>query len=488
MRRWGVIIAVLAAAGCSALRDVFTRSPAAAARAAGQTLSVDRLADLASRVQGMPLDEANVSRIAQAYVDYLLFAMALARGDSLDDSTTVARAMWPALSQLRLRHYFEGLSRSIVPSAREVDSTYAAGDLRAFQHILITVPAGAAPTVVQRKHDEMDAVRRSLEAGGGVNFAAVARRRSEDPGSKAAGGYLDIGGRGRFVRPFEEAAWQLGPGQMSAVVRTSYGFHLIRRPPLAEIRDTFTAGVAGVMENRFDSSYLSNLVTQHDVRVAGDAAQTIRDILRDPSAAERGNKRLVTYRGGQFTVQDFMRWLVAIDPRYAAQLATANDSVVQLALDRLMERELALRQAESTHVQIPDSEWVAVRREYLGDLAILEGHLRVDSAEIRDTAPATQRAARLRKAVDDYFDRVFARQDEYQPVPGLLAQTLRDRSDWSIDAGGIRSASQRAAELRARADSARAPAPSATPGLRPAPGPPPVGAGADSARSARPRP
>jgi hypothetical protein len=489
MRRLGLVAAVLAAAGCSALRDAFSAHPQVAARAAGQTLSVERLAELAARVKGMPLEEPTLARLAEVYVDYALFAMAVARGRNLDDSATIALAMWPTLSQLRFDHFFEKISQTIDPTAQQVESTYAAGQLRAFQHILITVPSNAAPPIVQQKRDAIEAVQRTLKAKSGSDFAAVARRRSEDPGSRPSGGFLGVGEQGRFVQPFEDAAWHLAPGQMSDVVRTAYGFHIIRRPPLAEIQDTFKVSLARMLATQFDSTYLTDLVKQHDVRVAGDAPQTVRDALQDLSTAERSDKRLISYRGGRFTVKDFTRWLVAIDPRYVQQLATANDSVIRTALDRLIERELALQQAESTHVNVTGDEWEAIRSEYDSGLAILRERLQLGSVSLPDSAGSPRRAQVLMAAVDGYFDRVVGGQAEFHAVPRLLARVLREDEDWSVDAAGVRSATERAGALRARADSARPPnAGAPSPGLRPAPGPAPLGSVSDSARAAPPRP
>lgn len=485
MRRFGLIVAVLTVAGCRALRDAFTAHPTVAAEVGGQSLSVERLAELAARVKGMPLEEANLSRLADVYVDYLAFAVAVAHGQDLDDSATLARAMWPVLSQQRFNHYFETVSGAIEPTPAQIDSTYAAGDLRAFQHILVTVPPNASPPVVEQKHREIDAVKRQLESSGGVDFAAVARRRSEDGSSKPAGGYLDVGGRGRFLRPFEDAAWQLEPGQMSGVVRTSYGFHIIRRPRLAEIRDTFTVGVSEALLSRFDSTYLSDLAARQQVRIKEDAPQAVRNALQDRAVAARSNQALATYRGGRFAVKDFVRWLYAIDPRYVRVLETAKDSVIDGALRQLIERELALREADSAHVSLPDSEWTAIRLAYDSTLAMLRGQLQLDSAIGHDTAVSAQRRAEIAAAaVGGYFDRVVGGQAEFHAVPALLAQVLREQAGWSVDATGIRSATQRAVALRAAADSLRPPTASPGAGLRPAPGPAPVGPATDSGRPA----
>src|SRR5690606_709943 len=61
----------------------------------------------------------------------------------------------------------------------------------------------------------------------GADFAEVAQRVSDDPGSAAAGGDLGTFGRGQMVPEFEEAAFNLAIGEVSEPVRTSYGYHLI---------------------------------------------------------------------------------------------------------------------------------------------------------------------------------------------------------------------------------------------------------------------
>jgi len=63
---------------------------------------------------------------------------------------------------------------------------------------------------------------------GGADFAALATQYSEDPGSKDNGGELPAFGRGDMVPEFEAAAFSLKPGQVSDVVTTMYGFHIIK--------------------------------------------------------------------------------------------------------------------------------------------------------------------------------------------------------------------------------------------------------------------
>jgi parvulin-like peptidyl-prolyl isomerase len=65
-----------------------------------------------------------------------------------------------------------------------------------------------------------------IRAGG--EFAALARSHSDDPGSAQRGGDLGFFGRGRMVKPFEEAAFALEPGTISEPVRSRFGWHILK--------------------------------------------------------------------------------------------------------------------------------------------------------------------------------------------------------------------------------------------------------------------
>jgi peptidyl-prolyl cis-trans isomerase D len=98
-------------------------------------------------------------------------------------------------------------------------------------HILIkTPPAGPDGKVDQKAVDAAKAkaqdVLKQVKAGG--NFAELAKKYSEDPGSAKNGGSLGPIQRGRTVPEFEKVAFSLPKGQVSDLVQTTYGFHIIR--------------------------------------------------------------------------------------------------------------------------------------------------------------------------------------------------------------------------------------------------------------------
>ncbi len=74
--------------------------------------------------------------------------------------------------------------------------------------------------------ERMQKIEAELRAG--ADFAELARKYSEDPGSAKSGGDLGYVKRGEFVKRFEEAAFALREGQISKIVETEFGFHLIQ--------------------------------------------------------------------------------------------------------------------------------------------------------------------------------------------------------------------------------------------------------------------
>jgi len=92
-------------------------------------------------------------------------------------------------------------------------------------HILIKVDPKAEADEKAKARWEIEEVRKKLAKGG--DFAALAKEFSQCP-SKAQGGDLGFFERGQMVKPFEEAAFALKPGQTSGIVESEFGYHLIR--------------------------------------------------------------------------------------------------------------------------------------------------------------------------------------------------------------------------------------------------------------------
>lgn len=98
---------------------------------------------------------------------------------------------------------------------------------RRASHILISAPKDAPAAQRQAAKDKATKLLEDLRKHPDT-FADVARKNSQDPGSAEKGGDLGFMGRGALVKPFEDAMYALKDGQVSDVVETDYGYHIIK--------------------------------------------------------------------------------------------------------------------------------------------------------------------------------------------------------------------------------------------------------------------
>lgn len=118
-------------------------------------------------------------------------------------------------------------------------------------HILIAVDAKADQETADTARKELEAIQKKIQDG--ADFAELAKTSSSCP-SSAQGGDLGFFGRGQMVKPFEDVAFSLKPGEVSDIVTTQFGHHLVK---MTERREAGTVPFEEV-EQRI-SDYLSQL-------------------------------------------------------------------------------------------------------------------------------------------------------------------------------------------------------------------------------------
>src|SRR5690348_2292696 len=227
MKRAILALAVtgLAAVACDGFKEALTAHVDVAACAGTQELSVDRLATLLSQVPVPPNAEIGKT-IASTWVDYELMGQAAAHNDSLNDHEMVHEALWPLITRERINHWHDTVIAHMTLDTTNAEAKYDAGAVLAASHILFPVPRNATPAVKDSIRRQAESVRRQVTP---ANFAAMARKYSKDPGSAARGGSLGVFKHGYMVKEFEDGVLALKPGQISPLVETQFGYHIIER-------------------------------------------------------------------------------------------------------------------------------------------------------------------------------------------------------------------------------------------------------------------
>jgi peptidyl-prolyl cis-trans isomerase C len=144
-------------------------------------------------------------------------------------------------------------------------------------HILINVADTDSDVTREQKKAKIEDIRAQLVAGG--DMAALARENSDCP-SKDKGGDLGFFGRGQMVKPFEDAAFALEVGEISPVVETKFGYHVIK---VTEKEDAGSTSFEDVKDSIID--YLADMKKQ-------DEMNTYMTSLRDAAVIEYADSAL----------------------------------------------------------------------------------------------------------------------------------------------------------------------------------------------------
>jgi peptidyl-prolyl cis-trans isomerase D len=136
-------------------------------------------------------------------------------------------------------------------------------------HILLKTE-GKDDAAVKAKAEEL-----LKQARGGADFAELAKKNSEDEASAKNGGDLDYFGKGRMVPEFDAAVFAMQPGQISDLVKTQYGYHIIK---LVDKKAATTRPLAEVRQQLNDQ-----LAYQRAQAQAADLAQNLEKQIKKPA-------------------------------------------------------------------------------------------------------------------------------------------------------------------------------------------------------------
>lgn len=202
-------------------------------------------------------------------------------------------------------------------------SRLAGKEERRASHILISASKEAAAADREKAKAKAEELLAQVRKAPGT-FAEVAKKSSQDPGSASAGGDLGFFGPGAMVKPFEDAVFALKKGEISDVVETDFGFHIImltdikapRQPSFEEVRASLESELKQQQAQRkfaeVADSFANAVYEQPDdlQAIAGKfklKIQTATGVTRTPSAGGQGvlaNARFLEALFQQDTLQN----------------------------------------------------------------------------------------------------------------------------------------------------------------------------------------
>ena len=146
-------------------------------------------------------------------------------------------------------------------------SEYSVPDQARARHILISVPQGADAKTDAAAKAKAEAILKQLQAGG--SWADLAKKNSDDPGSKDSGGELGFAQRGKMVPEFDNAIFTQKVGDI-AIVKSSFGYHIVQveerqtahTQPLTEVQTTIQASLVRQDSAAAEQNYAQALTSE----------------------------------------------------------------------------------------------------------------------------------------------------------------------------------------------------------------------------------
>ena len=445
-------LAILTA--CDGLKEALTAHVDVVARAGSEELSVQRMAELVGKSQ-VPVRREVAQSIADAWVNFHLLGTSAINADSLNDKKLVDEVMWSVFTQAKTQKFYKRLTDSWVPDTSNLEQKFESGGLLAARHILFTVPQGQAST---GSDSIMKKAQGVLARTTSANFAALAKQYGSD-GTKDQGGDLGVFPPASMVAEFSKGVMALKPGEIGPLVKTQFGYHIVRRSTYAEVAEAFKQQWLQRQRTVSESTYITGIENGAKITMEPTLAKTVKAIALDPAAHATDGTVVAKSSMGAFKASDVVRWLNGFPnpDQLRGQIAQAPDSLMQTLVRNLLRNELILRAADSAKVDVDSTEKADIYKSFGSILQNTLSGLRITQANLADSAKTKSDRAKIVPArVDAYFGRLLSGQEQFVEVPQPLVQALRKKYDWKINSAGLDRSVQSAQAIRAKEDSTRA--------------------------------
>jgi hypothetical protein len=435
--------------------------------AAGYEFSSEAAAEILAPQAQLPGDPEVVQALADLWVQYYLLARAAAEDSTLSniDVAPLVDRQVEGEMVAQLREQVIMVDTMIPEDAllARYEAELPGGKVRA-RHILLQFPEGASDAQVDSVRAQAADLRARIM--GGEDFSTLARQYSQDTGTAPTGGDLGSFGKGEMVPPFEAAAFELDIGEVSEVVETAFGLHIIVMderiiPPFEERREQFRMQLQSQLVMEAESTYVANLVEEADIEVQAETLESLKQVAADPAVdlSPRAMDRvMVQYNGGSFTLREFRSWLLTGPPTLPDQIEAASDEQLENLLTSLTQSELLVGEAVAEGIEVPTARRDSLSEGLLSGVKSIAQELGFFELTLEEGESLESAADRV---VRDILVQVVQNGREVYPLQ-TVAFALKEQFEARIFPSGIAHTVSLIAEFRAPG-AATAPAVQPTP-------------------------
>ena len=414
------------------------------ARTGDWTLSEDRLAELLVLAQPFPLDSLPTAQLVRHWQGVAALALRSAAGDSLLGAEVLEAASWLDRREALLAADREArLGAAAAPSPEAVAATFRNGSLRLVAHVLRRVgpETSSAERVLQQRTAER--ILGSLVEGASWNDLVA---ESEDAASRDAAGLLGLFARGELPSNLDRTAFRLEPGQVSGVVQTREGFHILYRPRFEEVGLVFAARLRERRLAEADADAAEEARASSSMELSPVAAHLIGLVAQDPSGWLGSAAPLATWEGGLLDAGAAARWLIFLPAASRTELAAAEEEPKTDLVRELATRELRLADLRERPLAPDSTDLAGFAEAHADEIEYWTQELALDTPD----APS-------RSALARHMETVVSRQGQARYLSPLLEAWLLDRAGTEVRATGILAAIVKARAMLTGAGAGAAP-------------------------------
>lgn len=273
----------------------------------------------------------------------------------------------------------------------------------------------------------------------GEDFSAVASEVSQDPGSKDKGGDLGFFDRRRMVQSFDSAAFSLKVGQISDLVRTPFGWHIIKLTEVKEY-EPFEKQLDN-LKNEFKRSqtyrvkynqFLENMRKDYDFKISDegynflrskfDSTRTFSSYMMDSLFSDADKQVLIaTYKNGELKVSDLIFYFNT-NRDYSSN--TAIESTLRKVIESASDLPLMNKLAEKKDIE-KDEEYVSLLTEYENGLLSFKIDQEELWSKIKITTEDMQQYYEVNKDKYTYVQDNETKYKDFEDVKSEISSTLQ---------------------------------------------------------------
>ena len=256
----------------------------------------------------------------------------------------------------------------------------AEGEVNASHILLMT--RGMSPKDVELQRNKIDSIYTLIQ--GGADFAELAKKFSEDPGSASKGGSLGWFGRGMMVAEFDSVSFALANGEVSKPFQTGFGYHIIKRfdsrKPASELTEETRKALLARMNSDERGTMARDAKTRefmakYFAKVDEKGMAKVRDFINanaggydSTTVAALGTMDIAvaTFKGGEVTIADVM---TSIEPTQSTNVDNAM-RLIGLATNQALEN--AVLNAVRDDLAVTNTDYRNLVNEYRDGILLYE--------------------------------------------------------------------------------------------------------------------